>query len=258
MMVIKPKRRHVKAILTAALILLLFASAGMAAVLSQPSSAPNMKFSPDKNKTAEKAKPAEKSDFNKQLFSVSDPTSIWVIVNKQHPLSPLDYAPGDIGSAHGSMVSQKMAAELSTLMADAKTQAFSLRIISGYRSYSYQAGLYNSYVASDGQAEADTYSARPGHSEHQTGLAVDFGGANGCDLEICFKDTPEGKWLNQNAAAYGFIIRYTDANQTITGYQSEPWHLRYVGIELAQEMKKQNAGSLEQFFNVSGGNAYSP
>lgn len=250
-----------KVIFAAAFILLLFASAATAAVLSQPSAAPDKAPSPAKKKTADKAKSAislpEKSGFNTQLFSVTDPASIWVVVNKQHPLSPPDYAPGDIVSAQGSMVSQKMAAELSALIANAKAQAISLRIISGYRSYGYQTGLYNSYVASDGQAEADTYSARPGHSEHQTGLAVDFGGANGCDLEICFKDTPEGKWLNQNAATYGFIIRYTAANQTITGYQSEPWHLRYVGIDLAQEMKRQNVGSLEQFFSVSGG-AYGP
>lgn len=194
--------------------------------------------------------------FDKSKFSQTDPSSIWVVVNKQHKLNPPDFVPPVIENVGGVLVSKVAAGQLELLIAGAKNNGISLRVISGYRSYGYQETLYNSYVRKDGQTLADTYSARPGHSEHQTGLAVDFGGANGCDLEVCFGNTPEGSWLRENAATYGFIVRYTADNQTITGYSPEPWHLRYVGPELALEMKKQKISSLEEFFDVSGGNTY--
>ena len=102
--------------------------------------------------------------------------------------------------------------------------------ISGYRSYSQQASLYDSYVRQYGQATADTIAARPGYSEHQTGLAMDIGNASGiCALQACFATMPAGKRAADHAAEHGFIIRYPAGSEATTGYTYEPWHLRYVG-----------------------------
>jgi D-alanyl-D-alanine carboxypeptidase len=110
--------------------------------------------------------------------------------------------------------------------------------------------LYNGYVAKDGQAAADRYSAKPGTSEHQTGLAMDVCLANsGCSLEQAFGDTPAGKWVAANAHKYGFIVRYLPGKDAITGYEYEPWHLRYVGIELATELQRNNK-TMEEFFGL--------
>jgi D-alanyl-D-alanine carboxypeptidase len=104
-----------------------------------------------------------------------------------------------------------------------------------YRSYEFQSMLYNNYVAQDGQAAADRYSAKPGHSEHQTGLAVDVSCASvNFELRVAFADTKEGKWLSENAHLFGFIIRFPEGKEEITGYQYEPWHLRYVGLVAAE------------------------
>ena len=114
-------------------------------------------------------------------------------------------------------------------------------LISGYRSYAYQASLYNSYVAQDGQALADTYSARPGHSEHQSGLAFDIGA-----LDNGYGNTPDGRWLHAHCADYGFIIRYPAGKESMTGYQYEPWHVRYVGKEIASQIMAQGI-TLEEY-----------
>ena len=117
--------------------------------------------------------------------------------------------------------------------------------VSGYRSYSQQASLYDSYVRQYGQATADTLAARPGFSEHQTGLAMDIGNASGvCALQACFATTPAGKWAAANAATYGFIIRYPAGAEAVTGYTYEPWHLRYVGRDLARAGQHHPGGLL--------------
>lgn len=193
------------------------------------------------------------TQFDKTKYSTTDPSSIWVVVNKPNPLNPQQYTPSNFAYIQGYRISDQVAADLNSMIGVAKQQGITLRIISGYRSYSYQASLYNGYVASDGQANADTYSARPGHSEHQTGFAVDVGGTHGCDIQICFGETPEGIWLAQHATEFGFIVRYTEANRMITGYNAEPWHLRYVGKELASEMRDKKIDSLELFFGINGG-----
>lgn len=97
-------------------------------------------------------------------------------------------------------------------------------------------------------------SARPGHSEHQTGLAVDLvtPASPDCDFEVCFAETPGGQWLAANAWRYGFIIRYQSGSD-ITGYSPEPWHLRYVGKSLAAELRRTGVATLEEFFGIPGG-----
>ena len=133
------------------------------------------------------------------------------------------------------------------MQSDAKAVGLNIWIASGYRSYSYQNGLYNRYVGRDGKEMADTYSARPGHSEHQTGLCFDLN-----DVDDIFASTDEGIWVNENAYIYGFIIRYPKGKEAITGYQYESWHLRYVGKELAEKLYNNgNWLTMEEYFGLS-------
>jgi LAS superfamily LD-carboxypeptidase LdcB len=158
-----------------------------------------------------------------------------LVVNKKYGL-PKTYNPGENKEAKNA---------LSKMQADASALGLSLKLISGFRTYSYQAGLYNRYVQKDGQAKADTYSARPGHSEHQTGLAFDVG-----QLKDSFGDTPSGKWLAQNCHLYGFIIRYPKGKSHITGYKYEPWHIRYLGIDVATKVKESGL-TLEEYLGIN-------
>ncbi len=174
-----------------------------------------------------------------------DPNSLKVVVNKKRPL-PNNYVPNDL---QGNL-RREAAVASNQMTAAAANSGVSIKLISGYRSQSNQASLYNSYVKKDGQAAADTYSARPRHSEHQTGLAADYGNSNGeCALEICFANTAGGQWLAANAHNYGFIIRYENGKTHITGYQYEPWHLRYVGVDLAKQIKSSGK-TMEEFFGL--------
>jgi D-alanyl-D-alanine carboxypeptidase len=189
-------------------------------------------------------------DFDKSKFSNADVTSIWVVVNKQRPLSPQSYAPNDLVAVGGGQQLRSEAAQaFSNMITEAKKAGLSVSPLSGYRSYTTQVRVYNNEVATNGQAVADTQSARPGTSEHQTGLGLDVGGG-GCGIEDCFANTAEGKWVAANGHKYGFIIRYPEGKQSITGYRYEPWHIRYVGVELATEMQKQGVLTLEEFFGL--------
>jgi D-alanyl-D-alanine carboxypeptidase len=184
--------------------------------------------------------------FNKQQLSLNDPASLWVVVNKGRVL-PSNYAPV-LDANYGIRVDASSG--LADLIAAAGQAGYSLRLYSGYRSYSNQVSTYNGYVKTDGVAKADTYSARPGHSEHQTGLAVDLSSSSGkCTLQICFGDLPEGQWLAANGYKFGFIVRYGKDQQDLTGYQYEPWHIRFVGKDLAAQIH-QTGQTLEQFFGL--------
>jgi D-alanyl-D-alanine carboxypeptidase len=196
--------------------------------------------------------------FDKTLYSRTDPTSIWVTVNKRNGI-PTDYIPELIvpnvrlrlaPSQEQMQISPQVEDDLETMFAAASEDNVQLVFGSGYRSAALQKQFYDSYVATDGQELADTYSARPGHSEHQTGFAVDITSPSGtCHLEICWENTPEGKWVAENAHRFGFIIRYQEGKESITGYQYEPWHLRYVGTELSQELFKTGL-TYEEFFDL--------
>ncbi|WP_295078631.1 D-alanyl-D-alanine carboxypeptidase family protein [Ruminococcus sp.] len=158
-----------------------------------------------------------------------------LIANKTYSL-PSDYNPGKI-------LSEAQAA-FDTMKADAAKEGIYLSIVSGFRSYTYQGQLYSSYVNRDGKAAADTYSARAGHSEHQTGLAMDINNAGSG-----FNNTKEAKWLAANCVKYGFIIRYPLGKEDITGYQYESWHVRYLGRELAREVADSGL-TLEEFLCI--------
>lgn len=188
--------------------------------------------------------------FDKAQYSLTDPASIWIIANKQRPLNPLTYAPTDLTDVGGGQQMRKEAAEaLGRLKEASQAVGNPISPLSGYRSYARQQVVYQNEVNNYGQAVADTESAKPGYSEHQTGWAVDVGGG-GCGIEDCFGNTTAGKWLAANAYLYGFVIRYPDGKQAITGYRYEPWHIRYVGVALSTEMKSKDITTLEEFFGL--------
>lgn len=195
------------------------------------------------------ASPAQASSQWPVQLTSSQASSLTVVVNKKHKL-PNSYAP-TLGT--GGRLRTEADAAFNTLLAAAKTGgAPNMVYLSGYRSYARQEQLYTNYVAKDGKTAADTYSARPGFSEHQTGLAVDIGEGGGCDLETCFENTASGTWAAANAYKYGFVIRYPKGKDATTGYQYEPWHLRYLGV--AEATAVYNSGkTLEEYYNTAGG-----
>ncbi|MGY1839652.1 MULTISPECIES: M15 family metallopeptidase [unclassified Modestobacter] len=192
--------------------------------------------------------------------STTDPASPWVVVNKQHPLRPMDHRPASLATVAGKQVDARIAGDLQALLAAADVDGVPLTLVSGYRSYGYQAEVHQRVIDAQGVTHAENVSARAGHSEHQTGLAVDFGGRTNpaCDLADCFGGTPEGRWLAEHAAGHGFLLRYTAANSHLTGYSGEAWHFRWVGVDLVTEMATRQVGTLEEFFGISGGPVYAP
>ena len=192
-------------------------------------------------------------------YSIDDEDSIWLVVNRKRPIN-LDYVPDNLRKVKVSGKSGKSDSELSlrdvaasaveNLVMNASKQNIMLILGSGYRDSELQSYYYNNYVSAYGQTEADKFSARPGTSEHQTGLAADLSAASlNCYLEICFSNTSEGIWLKDHAHEYGFVIRYPKGKETVTGYQFEPWHVRYVGKDLATKLY-DNKETLEEHFNL--------
>ncbi|MFR6495284.1 MAG: D-alanyl-D-alanine carboxypeptidase family protein [Ruminococcus sp.] len=126
----------------------------------------------------------------------------------------------------------------------AAQEGLDIYIGSDYRDYAYQVKIYNNYCNLYGWEQADSFSARPGYSEHQTGLTID------CNtIDDAFGDTQESVWLAQHCADYGFIIRFPKGKESITGYQYEPWHIRYVGVDVAKEIQKYGL-TLEEYLGV--------
>lgn len=176
-------------------------------------------------------------------------SSLWRVVSRAFPLDDENYRPENLQRANVPSRSDKSEDErsvradiipdLDRMLSDAKALGSDLMIGSGFRSYDLQNVYYSNYVRLYSQAEADKFSAKPGQSEHQTGLVVDLAYTDmDCYLAGCFADTPAGVWLTQNAHKYGFILRYPEGKETITGFQFEPWHFRYVGKDLARAIKE--------------------
>ncbi|WP_214816606.1 M15 family metallopeptidase [Exiguobacterium sp. s131] len=173
-----------------------------------------------------------------------------ILVNKQIAL-PADYQPSDLVEANidfvdstvgeRRMLRKEAAQAIEGLMKGAKAAGIDLKGTSAFRSYAYQVNLFNAYVERDGKEQAMKYSAPPGHSEHQTGLAIDVSSASvNYQLTQSLGETVEGKWLADHAHEYGFIIRYQKAFEEETGYMYEPWHLRYIGMEHAKQVHALN------------------
>jgi D-alanyl-D-alanine carboxypeptidase len=193
--------------------------------------------------------------------STTEPSSIWIVVNKQRPLDPIKYVPSDLvapqfGSLNANPYGRKLRKEASkaayTLaMAMESAGKGSLIIQSAYRSYQEQTAVHDRQVSKYGLKAGEALAARPGYSEHQTGWAMDVSArGQGCQIRVCFGQTSAGLWLAGNAYKYGFIIRYPNEATPATGYQYEPWHLRYVGKGLALVMHDEGVHTLEKFFGL--------
>ncbi len=193
------------------------------------------------------------------LQTLAEPENISVLVNKEYSL-PEDYQPADLvypnvdfifeEKIEKRMMRAEAAEALQKMFADAETQNLQLAGVSAYRSHQTQQSLFDNYVNRDGVEKAKTYSALPGTSEHETGLAIDVTTADGaCAAQDCFGDTPEAQWLAEHGHEYGFIIRYPEGKENITGYKYEPWHIRYVGLGVAKEIYENNI-TLEEYYNA--------
>jgi len=192
------------------------------------------------------------SNLDKTKYEDTEKTNIkddnLMLVNKYYYLTE-DYEPDDLvtlTSKYNTGVNSKMRKEAANQfmkMSDAATlDNITIKNASGYRSYNYQVNLYNKYVERDGKKAADTYSARPGFSEHQTGLTSDIN-----QIDNSFENTYAFKWLQDNAYKYGFILRFPKDKEDVTGYQYEPWHYRYVGEYVAEKMHDENL-TLEEYY----------
>ena len=169
----------------------------------------------------------------------------YIIVNKFYKV-PDGYKPPDLVKADGFLMRKDTADAYLKMRKDAESQGFKIRAVSAYRTVEYQRGLYNRYLGEDSQANVDRYSARAGYSEHHTGMAIDlFGSVDGLRN---FENTPEYPWVRDNCYKYGFIIRYQADIEDITGYEDEPWHIRYVGPEVSTDMKNKGIKSYEEYY----------
>ena len=192
--------------------------------------------------------------FDRSAHSTTDPSSIWVVVNKSHPIAAENFRP-DIDIVRGYQVATPAAGPLGRLLDAGDRRGLGFKIASAFRSYGYQLHVHAATAAARGEAGADQVSARAGYSEHQTGLAFDLITPDdpGCDFDACFARTPGGRWLARSAWRFGFVVRYQAATTAITGYAPEPWHLRYVGGPLAAELHRTGIATLEEFFGIPGG-----
>lgn len=189
-----------------------------------------------------------------QVLSVDQAASIWVVVNKQRPLNPIKYKP----VLDKALNLAKPAAEGYRLLKAAVAQAGkgTLCLNSGYRSYATQSYTYNLQVTRYGKKVAENLAAHPGYSEHQTGLAADVSTtALGCKITN-FGKSAASSWIAKNAWQYGFVVRYPNSETATTGYQYEPWHLRFIGVELATQMHDQQITVLEKFWNLPAAPKY--
>lgn len=176
-----------------------------------------------------------------------------VFVSKSYPLSPARYVPKTKTLKGTSIRLRPEAADAYLKMKTAaKKSGVNIALVSGYRSYDRQAQLFRQYTQQYGSKDAQRISAKPGTSEHQTGLAVDVGNTNHqCGLQACFESTKVGRWMAKNAHKYGFILRYPKGYESVTGYAYEPWHFRYVGTSLAKSYTRSGARTLEHYYGVA-------
>lgn len=201
---------------------------------------------------------------NAPCISLSDPEHIWVVVNKARPLDPESYTPSGLVStelrttSRSGSLREEAADAIDALAADlADAGAGTLGMNNGYRSYALQQTTYSGHVSSRGQSGADEVSARPGHSEHQTGLALDvISCSGGCGGIHAFGGTSESDWVIEHAWEYGYIVRYEEGETGVTGYSPEPWHLRYIGTELAAAYHAGGYTTLEEFFGLDAAPDY--
>lgn len=238
----------------------------------KPSNEAESPENPPENSTSEPENPAEEpsgeseepeeepeteAPAGQETVIVENPGAIDVLVNRTYNL-PDTYVPEDLvkltdvptvlSNPEVNQMRKPAYEALKELFAAAKEAGYDLYARSGYRSYDTQVSLYASYAAAHGQEAADTFSAKAGQSEHQTGLVMDITcEAMNFQLDDTFGETEEGKWVSENANKYGFIVRYPKGKEDITGYMYEPWHIRYLGVELATGVYESGL-TLEEYF----------
>lgn len=176
------------------------------------------------------------------VTQVEDPTALGVLITKHHCL-PYDYVPHDLVQYESFQMSADVVEPLQELIAAAAADGVPLSVTSAYRSAEYQDSLYQGYVAQIGFEWAEIQSAHGGHSEHQTGRAIDFNPA-----DYRFYDTVQEAWLEENAYRFGFIVRYAEGTEDVSLYIHEPWHVRYVGTDISNGMHETGINSYEEYW----------
>jgi D-alanyl-D-alanine carboxypeptidase len=216
------------------------------------------------------ASSAQATELSPQIAatpSIDQADSLWVVVNKQRPLNPANYVPENLvlpkltkgnTNPHGMRLRQEAADALAQMAVAMKAAgAGSIVLQSGYRGYSSQRYVHNHMVLKFGLAKGESYAARPGYSEHQTGLAADLAAVGqGCIALVCFSKTKAAIWLAANSWQYGFLLRYPKYGRVVTGYNYEPWHFRFVGLELSTKMHDDGKHTLEQEFGLPHASGY--
>ncbi|MFB8146125.1 M15 family metallopeptidase [Microbacterium sp. NPDC056003] len=199
-----------------------------------------------------------------RCVDLGDPTRVWTVVNKARPYSPVDYRPtglvmpDGVRSIEGGALRSDAASALTAMVTAAREAGVGeIALESGFRSYSTQQGSYGRHVDQRGQDGADLVSARPGHSEHQSGLAGDVVAcAGGCGTLDDLAATAQGAWIVEHGWEHGWIVRYVAGATGVTGYSPEPWHLRYIGPELSRAYHDGGWTSLEEFFGLEPAPGY--
>lgn len=197
------------------------------------------------------------SEDAEPIATVDD--NILLLVNKTHPLAS-SYVPDDmvtiertiegVGNAETRQLRKVAADAMNALIDGAADAGYAVKVRTAYRSYDYQKSLYEGYAARHGEEEANKWSAKPGESEHQTGMCADVSSPSvDYGLTAAYGETAEGKWLANHAHEYGYIIRYLKGKEDITGYIYEPWHIRYVGVDAATEIYERGI-CLEEYLGV--------
>jgi len=225
------------------------------------------KESPELN-PLQKSQAQPNSIFNPPVHSLDQVNSLWLVVNKHRKLNPFSYEPTNlrfpnlldpkVQNPYQQRLRDEVASAIEQVaVAMSNAGQGTLVLISGYRSFGEQDALYRRASETRGLDVAEQLVARAGFSEHQTGLTADVSAiGQGCEIAVCFGQTEAGVWLSKNSHNFGFIIRYPEEKEKITGYQYEPWHLRYVGLELATEMKERGIQTLEEFWKLEAAKDY--
>lgn len=191
---------------------------------------------------------------SKSINNINNNIKSIILVNKTFGLEkgyePEDLVEIEVKSNKEILLRREANKNLERMFEDAKKEGINLLAVSGYRSYEYQEDVYNNEVYNNGKEYADKYVAKPGYSEHQTGLVVDVLAVNYTKMDENFENTKECMWLHKNIHKYGFILRYLKGKENITGYNYEPWHIRYVGTEHSLKIKEKDL-TLEEYLGKS-------
>lgn len=212
------------------------------------------------NESSKEKREEKRLDNYQDREAVTDPNDIAVLVNKQFSL-PENYEPSHLvypnipfifnEKVEKRKIRREAAEAIERLFDAARKDGVYLAGVSAYRSHATQKQIFNSFVQKDGEEKARIYSAVPGTSEHETGLAIDISGIEGkCAALDCFAGSKEAKWLAKHTGDFGFIVRYPKGKESITGYQYEPWHMRYVGPKISRYIVEKDI-ALEEYYNVT-------